>query len=308
MRRTVGLGCLVAAVFCSLYVAETCCSADDSQELRRAVVRGSFGTYDGAPRGKDKHVDIPRLLDQLADLRANTYHWLIWKGVDDWGDLAKFLPLARQRGISVWVCLIPPSESPPNSKNFSEPYQLDYERWATEIAKLSVREPNLKAWSIDDFGYNVKILTPNRMAQIVAATRQINPKLAFVPCLYFAKDAANPKFVEKYRDVVDGILFPYRHESVKADLTDASQVCAEIKKIRELWGPSTPVILDVYSHPHSRLGSSTPDYVRQVMTAGKQCADGVHIYCHPNPKAHAEKYGIIKELFHEWATEEDVLY
>lgn len=307
MRCTVGLGCLVATFFCFSWLAETGLSADASQELRRAVVQGSFGTFDEAPRDKSGNVDIPRLLDQLAELRANTYNWLISKD-NDWSDLAKFLPLARQRGVNVWVSLVSPSESP-DGKNASKPFQQDYERWATEIAKLSARESNLVAWSMDNLSDNASVLTPERMSQIAAATRAIHPKLAFVPRLYFAKEAANPKFVKEYRNAVDGILFAYGRESGKVDRKNADQVREEVKKIHELWGPLVPLVLDVYSSdPDARLNPSTPDYVRQVMTAGKQYANGVQIHCHPNPKTSAEKYGIVKDLFHDWATEEDVLY
>ena len=31
----------------------------------------------------------------------------------------------------------PPSESPPHTRQYSEPFQLDYQRWAAEIARLS---------------------------------------------------------------------------------------------------------------------------------------------------------------------------
>ena len=45
----------------------------------------------------------------------------------------------------------PPSASPPlYGTLYSEPFRLDYERWAKEIAQLSVREKNLIAWSLDD--------------------------------------------------------------------------------------------------------------------------------------------------------------
>ena len=139
-----------------------------------------------------------------------------------------------------------------------------------ELAKLSVREPNLVAWSIDDFNQNLSFFTPQRMDKILGATRAIGPRLAFVPCLYFPGVTA--RFVHGYRGRFDGILFPYRHESAGANLHDASLVEAEVKKIKDLVGPSVPVIVDVYASGHSTLGSSTPEYVRQVMVAAKRCA------------------------------------
>src|SRR3954463_12551880 len=105
--------------------------------------RHCAGTYSGAPRLPDGHVDIPLLLKQLGELHADTYNWLIWTGPHDWDDLQTFLPAAREQGIRVWVSLVPPSESPPKAKNYSEPFRLDYDRWAAEIARLSVAHPNL---------------------------------------------------------------------------------------------------------------------------------------------------------------------
>lgn len=266
---------------------------------RTRALRGCFGTYAGVPRGKDRRVDVARLAQELGGLRADTYSWLIHDRATDWDDLKVFLPLARKGGIRVWVTLVPPSESPPNNRMFSEPFQLDYERWAVEIARLSVAEPNLVAWSIDDFTHNLKFYTPEKLRGIVDGARKINPKLAFVPCCYFR--GTKPGFIANYRDSLDGLLFPYRSESGKIGLTDASLVAAEVEKIRAMAGTSLPVIVDVYASRHSTLGDSTPDYVRVVMNDARKSADGVMVYCHQNPVTQAAKHGVIKELFHQWS-------
>lgn len=79
----------------------------DATKFERArSLRGSFGTYAGEPRTKDGHVDIERLISELDELNANTYHWLIWHRETDWEDLRRFLPLAREKNILVWVCLV----------------------------------------------------------------------------------------------------------------------------------------------------------------------------------------------------------
>ena len=59
---------------------------------------------------------------------------------------------------------------------YAEPFRLDYKQWAVEFAKLSVREPNLVAWSIDDFTHNLKVYTPLYVQEMLAASRRINPK------------------------------------------------------------------------------------------------------------------------------------
>jgi len=275
-----------------------CLAANPATNERAAALRDSYGTYAGQPRGKDGRVNVERLVQELVALGANTYHWLIWHRPTDWDDLHRFLPLARQHNIRVWICLVPPSESPPQTKNYSEPFRLDYERWAVEIARLSRAEPNLVAWSIDDFSHNLKFFTPEHLAKILDAARKINPRLAFVPCVYFPK-ASQTSMAKEYRGLLDGILIPYRHESAKPNLTDASLVEEEVAKIKAAWGADFPVIVDVYSTGHSRLGASTADYVRDVMKAAFRCADGVHIYTHP--PAASEKHGVILRLFHQWA-------
>jgi len=244
-------------------------------------------------------VDIARLLNELVDQRANTYNWLIHSELTDWDDLKLFLPQARKKGIRVWVTLVPPTEQPPKNKAYAEPFRLDFERWSEEIAKLSTAQPNLVAWSIDDFTHNLGFFTPEKMLGIVGMARKINPQLAFVPCCYQPK--ITPKFIHDYHDSIDGILFPYRHESVKINLTDADQVAAEVQQIRAMVGNSFPIIVDVYATAHSRLGDTTPAYVRTAMTEARTSADGVLVYCHQNPTTQAEKYLLIKELFHNWS-------
>jgi hypothetical protein len=258
--------------------------------------RHCAGTYAGAPRRANKHVDVSLLLEQLKDLHADSYNWLVWGNDTDWEDLKGFLPLARGQGLRVWVTLVPPSESPPKTKWYAEPYRLDYERWAVEIAKLSVQHPNLVAWSIDDFTHNLAFFTPEKTAAMLKAARVIDPKLAFVPCCYFPA-ASKPAFAKDYGPLLDGVLFPYRNESRKANLTDADAVTTEVARLRELFGPKVAIIIDVYSSAHSRLGPSTPEYVRKVMTNGLHAADGVMVYCTPDPKRAAEKFAVVKDVF-----------
>jgi hypothetical protein len=270
-----------------------------AREQRAQVLRDTRATYCSAPRTADKRVDVDRLIAQLVELHANTYSFCIHGYATDWDDLKLILPRAREAHIRVWASLVPPSESPPRTKTFPEPYRLDYERWAVEFAKLSLQETNLVAWSIDDFTHNLGFYTTNYLTKVLAASRRINPKLAFVPCSYFPK--VTPGFVKDYGPLIDGILFPYRHESAGANLKDPSLVEAEVKQIKAMVGPSFPVILDIYATAHSRLGATTPEYVEEAMVAGKRSADGVMIYCHQDPDKNREKYQIIKRQFGAWA-------
>jgi hypothetical protein len=273
--------------------------ASDSSD-RRAAVSKSYGTYDGNIRKPDGRIDCERLIAELSELHANTYNWLIAHAASDWEDLHTFLPMAAKHGIRVWVTLLPPSESPPRTKHFSEPFRLDYEKWASELASLSGREPALVAWSVDDFAYNLKVFTHDRMRTIIARQREKNPKFAFVPCIYYKH--ATSAFASNYGEFLDGILFPYRSESTKAGLADATQVAPEIKTLKERFGREFPIIVDIYASRHSTLGASTPEYVEQVMKLAQPAADGVHIYRHQdkNNPNEREKYEVIQRVMSSW--------
>jgi hypothetical protein len=69
------------------------------------------------------------------------------------------------------------------------------------------------------------------------------------------------------------------------------------------FGGDLPVILDVYATWHSQLNDSNAEYVRQVLTIGRRCADGVIIYQHQHEASSPEKYQVIKEVFARWASE-----
>lgn len=276
-------------------------NADALRSKRSAAIRGCFGTYDNEPRLPNERVDVQSLMAELVDQRANTYNWLIWHKTNDWEDLKIFLPLARKHHIKVWVTLVPPSESPPRYGTLSsEPFRLDYERWAVEIGKLSRKEPNLVAWSIDDFSSNLDFYNPAKLKTILTLAHQENPKLAFVPCCYYPKVDAN--FVRNYGAILDGVLFPYLSESTHFNLDDPKQVTPEVQKMKSLLGPDIPVIVDIYATPYSTLpNGSQPQYVEETMKLAHQSADGVLVYCHQQKKASPVKYQILKRLFHEWS-------
>jgi hypothetical protein len=287
--------------FVALLLLAGCASPEISPRkattIRANSLRGCRGTYNAPPRLPSGRADIPKLFAELEDIHANTYHWLI-RNNSEWEDLKTFLPEARKKNINAWVTLLPPSESPPITKAFSEPFQLDFVRWAEALARLSLQEPNLVAWSIDDFLHNQKLFTPAYVAEMVNAGRRINPKLAFAPCCYFKQ--ITPKFATNYMSSIDGILFPYRAESVGANLQDATQIEKEVASLRKLIGPEIPIVLDIYATAHSRLGASTPEYVEELMIRGNKCCDGVMIYCHQHPERNAEKYQIVKKQFGLW--------
>lgn len=284
-----------------LLVAIGCATGAGSRQAslhRQTALRGVFGSYDAEPRKPDGRVDVDRLVQELVTIKANTYNFLIWRGPHDWEDFQLFLPRAREHHIKVWVTIVPPSESPPHARQFSEPFRLDYHRWAVEFAKLSLVETNFVAWSLDDFTYNTKdLFTPEYVHQMIAATRAINPKLAFVPCLYYGHIKSGK--ADACADVFDGILFPYRHEMGKRNLSEWDTLEAEVAFVKKRF--KLPVFVDVYATKHSQLNDSNADYVEQVMMISRRCADGVLIYCHQYEDKSPEKYRVIKKLFEQWS-------
>ncbi len=299
MSRTCAPSLLLSFVILSaarIWAADT---ADEFARVRSGQFDHGWGTYSGGPHQPDGRIDRAKLLAELAQQHARAYSWLIWRNPHDWEDLQAFLPEAAKQKIRVWVTLVPPSESPPHNRTFSEPFRLDYEKWAQEIAALSVREPALVGWSIDDFVWNTRDLKPVRMHGIIDGARAVNPRLAFFPCCYFA--AVSATFVRDYRDCIDGIFFPYRSESTKANLGDASHVTEEVSALRERLGPDKAVVLMVYASAHSRLGATTNAYVGEVLRAGHANADGVIVFVHQDPVRDAEKFATITQLFSAWS-------
>ena len=303
MRYRILLGSMLFAAFVCLFAGcGTSRPATEDRRVRMQALRGTRATYCRAPRTADNRVDVDRLIAELVELRANTYSFCIHTFATDWDDLKLILPAANAKGIRVWGSIVPPSESYPRTKMYAEPFRLDYKRWAVEFAKLSLEHTNLVAWSIDDFTHNLKqTYTPEYVQAMLAGARAINPRLAFVPCCYFP--TINPSFATNYVPLLDGILFPYRHESAGANLKDASLVEVEIKKLRTICGEKFPIVLDIYATAHSKLGATTPEYVDEAMQAGYRAADGVMIYCHQDPTKEKEavKYGIMKRNFTAWA-------
>jgi hypothetical protein len=289
---------LLCWVLLAAFAWPAAAAADLAARQRAEPLRGVRCTYAAPPRLDNGRVDADRLLAQLAELHANTYRWVLHPGATNFEDFQHFLPLANARHLKVWVTINPPSERPKDSRPLAERL-AEYQGWAEDFARLSLQQTNFVAWSIDDFVWNLKFFTPEAIRQIVAAARAINPRLAFIPCCYFK--GATPAFVKDYGPVCDGIIFPYRDESGGANLTNSAHVASELKLMHEKFGPDRPIILSVFSNRHSKLGSSTPDYVERVLRAAHPDADGLSVYRHPNATADPEKHAIVKRLYTAWS-------
>jgi hypothetical protein len=207
---------------------------------KQGPFRPHLADYDSELRQAGGRVDIDAMVARLQDLGVTTYYWLIWHAPTDWDDLKLFLPRAAQAGIDVWVYLVPPSESPPRYGNrYSEPFRLDYARWGEEIAKLSREHANLTAWVIDDFYANRAFYTPAYLREMQARAKRINPRLAFLPLMYFRE--IGTRFVEDYRQVIDGVVVAYLQDRDEIERTWAVLNDADVAAPSELGYPgNTP--------------------------------------------------------------------
>ncbi len=226
-----------------VFALACCCFSDepDGGAMARAV-HGIMADYDAELRRPDGRVDGDAMAARLKGLGVNTCFWLLWHAPTDWDDLKLFLPKAANAKINVWVYLVPPSESPPRTKLYSEPFRLDYHRWAGEIARLSLKHPNLTAWVIDDFYANRRFYTPQYVRQMQRRAKAVNPHLAFLPLMYFREIGRG--FVTEYRDVVDGVVVAYPRgadeiEQAWAVLND--RIVMPARQLSYPWGkPSRP--------------------------------------------------------------------
>ncbi len=217
-----------------------------SQGLRRR----HLADYDSELRQSNGRVDTDAMVKRLKELGVTNYYWLVWHAATDWDDLKVFLPKAAQAGIDVWVYLVPPSESPPHyGTRYSEPFRLDYARWGEEIARLSLTHRNLTAWVIDDFYANHAFFTPAYLREIQAKSKAINPRLAFLPLMYFPE--IRRKFVEDYRGVIDGAVVAYLQDREEIERTWAILNDGTIPPTSELSYPS-----DTRSRPGDYLMAS----------------------------------------------------
>lgn len=218
MQRVLGIG-LGYVLFAAPAMGQTQPSA------RREwpdVAHQRLAAYDAELRLANGRVDIDGTLARLRQLGATTYYWFIGAAATDWDDLQLFLPKAADAGIEVWAYILPPRESPPSQfgSTFSEPYRLDFPRWAQEIARLSLRHPNLTAWVIDDFYLDHPFFTPGYVRSLQSKAKAINPRLAFVPVMYPTEVVR--KNVEPYRDMLDGVIVAYLLD--RADIERARAV------------------------------------------------------------------------------------
>jgi len=205
-----------------------------------------LGDYDAELRRPDGHVDCELLIQRLKDMGANTYMWLLWHRASDWEDLHEFLPLAQEAGISAWVYLVPHSESGTHGEHkwpYSEPFRLDYIRWAREIALLSIFYDNLVGYVIDDFWGNfgrADRFSVEYTRKMVETGKAFNPELKFYPLMYYRQFGL--EFVEKLAPLIDGTVaaYPKDREEIEKALTFLNDEYTVPASVQIAYPPNTP--------------------------------------------------------------------
>jgi hypothetical protein len=274
----------------------------EAERQRRKLLEpnllGTLGDYDAEPRTAEGRVDLPRLVEQIKTAHMSMYDFLIWHEATDWEDFQAFLPLAKEAGIKVWVTLCPPSEQG-GGFPWSEPYRLDYVKWADEIGKLSAKHDNLVALVIDDFwsSSNHQLFTPDYIAQVVDTLRKPNPEVAFLPTIYWPT-VGDSEWIDAYGPSIDGIVFPYCEYETGGELE------AQLAACREWIGPGKFLLVNVYA-AGSGGGDApprTPEYMRKTLTVSREHSDGIRLYCLPKAALLDDPvYAVTAELYGTWA-------
>ena len=317
----IGLFLPADAVFAQTSRSSFSQPAPNRHALLESSLRGTLGDYDAEPRRADGRVDIPRLLSQIRTAHMNTYDWLIWHAATDWGDLNDFLPQAAKQGLRVWVTLCPPSEQG-GAYPYSEPFRLDFIRWADEIGKLSLKHSNLTALVIDDFCSNMSFFTAKCVNQISRTLRRNNPRIAFLPTIYYwtvaGVDAGEyfksgsqrvvpgkpmselRRLLESYGDAIDGVVFPY------AELESGDALAYQLDVCREWLGPERFLITCLYAQGSSGSGGNkprTPGYLRKTLQIAHDKSDGIRIYCLPKEKLTDDpRFAVVAERCGLWTS------
>ncbi|MBN2102285.1 MAG: hypothetical protein JW716_05440 [Candidatus Aenigmarchaeota archaeon] len=265
----------VCVILCAMLFISGCTETDN--RFVKAV-------YDNEPRLGDGHINVSGMVYWIKASNSNTYNYLIWHSEYDWEDLPGFLEEAEKEGIDVWITLSPPQET------VSQPFGIDYMKWAEEISKLSLEYPCIKAWSIDNILLFASAENEQYFSGVFSKARGINPKLEFIPVVYYSDvQSANFGVYGKY---FNGVQFYYKVFPSAEGFGGYQQAEAQIKGLRSIY--SGKIIFGIYATPWQEAYPTTANYVKELIKIAKENADGVVIY---TMQTEGEKFDVIKEGF-----------
>jgi hypothetical protein len=264
---TVGQIFLALALFllCPLRDIGALSSRRNTIESQQRPIFGDYGgeLREGKPRADGiHHVDTPRLIAKLKELKVNTYYFLIWHEASDWDDLRKeFLPAAEKEKLDVWAYLVPPSEAKVRK---SEPFGTNYPAWFRAVGELSRNFPHLKGIVIDDFNDNLSFFKPAYLQQMRLAGWKANPRLQFYPQVYYP--TINHTFIKNYQPFIDGIVLAFRDGHYR-NTQRIDHLIHQINEVQSiLHQHHLPFILMIYA---SRLSATpanpSPSYIEGIL-------------------------------------------
>jgi len=228
--------------------AEKIMMGDYDAELRRD--KTNYVSWGG-------RIDVPLLASRLEEANINTYGFLLWHSPDtDWEDLHIFLNYTENSQLDVYAYLVPPSEGCGNVL----PYRCDFESWARELAKLSLKYRNLKGWIIDDFAnnkFNNGFFSAEYVSKIMETTEKINPEFNFYPVVYYRHFSDYGSF-SGYAGIIDGIVFPFYSSYPSCNLNSTIELEPQIEMFNSLYNSNSQFIQVIFPH---NLSSKAGDFV-----------------------------------------------
>jgi len=252
-------------------------STHSNKALRQALLRDTCGTWGQIIRGENGRLDANRLIAMLQALGVSTFNYFIARSEHDWDDCQRFLPLAAQAGIKVWITILSPWQGRatrfgPEYRGGSSPFASDYLAWFDAFGQLAAQHPNLECVSIDDFDRqeNFEILTPEYVAQMINALHQNRDDIPFCPTIY----GVTPTLLEEYIELFDGVMLWWANLDTRLGMKEW------------LWANKTivdgrfPIIAGIYArsttwHPaQPRLKT----FKGWLQTAKRGGADGIMLF------------------------------
>jgi hypothetical protein len=276
---------LFFVLLCSFLITSNQTYAGQTSHPKREVNWHAMGStpciWSPPVLGANGTIDAGATIRVLKGIGAGCYGALIWREREhgtkplDWARFKQFVAAAQPAGIDIWAILIPPSEG-----GDSPPFNRDYVRWMQELAKLSLRYPNLKGVNIDDYvsGISKNTFTPAYTCDIYRAKQAINPKLQFVPTIY---DLTRP-LAEKYGACVDGVWLWW------TNLDTASGLQSWLENTRLAVDGRFPIYSGIYANETSwhRVAAPKPAVLQRSVETACRNANGAIIWqmpLTPNP-------------------------
>lgn len=188
----------------------------------------------------------------------------------NWASFNELVRVAHRDGISIVAIVLPPSEG-----GNSPPFKSDYVRWMRELAHLSLKYPNLKGVSIDDFFWDYNFFTPAYTCQIYSAKQKVNPRFQFLPTIY----GLDRNFSERYGNCIDGVWLFWR------DLEGDVALDIWIKNSRLAAKNRFPIYGGIYGGaPHWHKQGANPSVFRSTIETTCKYANGAVIWQMPLTK------------------------